>query len=241
MKRLIKVLTVLMLISVCNHEDVNAQTFDFGNGIIFDSDYYASTYPDVAARYGTDFNSLLNHYLTSGIKEGRFPSAQTKTALGGQSNVAGSGQVSTLVPVNKLANKKSLQKNASNAEIQAAYNVAANIVTPLIGQNRTDQLYSIASAIRSMVDNGYVVYSSKIPHYNDPYGYFVTGVGSCAGETRATGLCLNMLGIPYEHVNENQWSHQWCRVAMPDGSHWIVDAYGLYVGPEPAPYVHPYL
>ena len=48
-----------------------------------------------------------------------------------------------------------------------------------------------------------------------------------------------MLGIPYEHVNENQWSHQWCRVPMPDGSYWICDAYGLYCGPEPAPYQHP--
>ena len=47
--------------------------------------------------------------------------------------------------------------------------------------------------------------------------------------------------IPYEHVNENQWSHQWCRVPMPDGSYWICDAYGLYCGPEPAPYQHPYL
>ena len=66
-------------------------------------------------------------------------------------------------------------------------------------------------------------------------------VASCAGCTRTTGLCLNMLGIPYEHVNENQWSHQWCRVPMPDGSYWICDAYGLYCGPEPAPYQHPYL
>ena len=54
-------------------------------------------------------------------------------------------------------------------------------------------------------------------------------------------MCLNMLGIPYEHVNESQWSHQWCRVPMPDGSYWICDSYGLYCGPEPAPYQHPYL
>ena len=92
-----------------------------------------------------------------------------------------------------------------------------------------------------MVESGQVVYSMSAPHYNDPYGYFVAGVSSCAGCARATGLCLNILGIPYEHVNENQYSHQWCRVKMPDGSYWICDAYGLYVGPEPAPYQHPYL
>lgn len=55
---------------------------------------------------------------------------------------------------------------------------------------------------------GEVCYSTDEPHYNDPYGYFVSGVASCAGCARATGLCLDMLGIPYEHMNENQWSHQ---------------------------------
>lgn len=50
---------------------------------------------------------------------------------------------------------------------------------------------------------------------------------------------LNILGIPYEHVNENQYSHQWCRVQIDD-SYWIRDAFGLYCGEEPAPYEHSY-
>ena len=48
-----------------------------------------------------------------------------------------------------------------------------------------------------------------------------------------------MLGISYEHVNENQWSHQWCRVNV-DGTYWICDAFGLYSGPEVRPYKHPH-
>ncbi len=222
---------------------VSAKTYDFGNGIVFDSSYYANNNPDVKAAYGTDFQALLNHYLSTGIREGRMPSAQTKKlikSMSAQSNV-GTVQASSLVPISKLANRKSLQKKMSNAEFQSAYNVAANIVTPLLGMSREDQLFSIAFSVRSLADSGAVQYTTSVPHYNDPYGYFVSGVGSCAGETRAIGLCLNMLGIPYEHVNENQWSHQWCRVPMTDGSYWIVDAYGLYLGPEPAPYQHPYL
>lgn len=113
-------------------------------------------------------------------------------------------------------------------------------MTPLKEMSREDQLIQIAVAIRAMFDNGQVRYSTSENHYNDPYGYFVLGVGSCAGCARATGLCLNMLGISYEHVNENQWSHQWCRINV-DGTYWICDAYGLYVGPESAPYAHPYL
>ncbi len=152
---------------------------------------------------------------------------------------AAQAQVS-LVPVNQLANLASLKKKCTDQEFQAAYDVAAEIVTPLAGLSLEDQLYGIASTLRWLVDSGQVQYSESVAHYNDPYGYLVLGLASCAGCTRTTGLCLNMLGIPYEHVNENQWSHQWCRVNV-NGTYWICDAYGLYVGPEPAPYTHPYL
>lgn len=145
------------------------------------------------------------------------------------------------VPINQLQNRASLKKKCTDAEFQAAYDAAKAVVTPLADLSREEQLYGIAVALRQMVDSGKVVYTTSTNHYNDPYGYFVAGVSSCAGCTRATGLCLNMLGISYEHVNENQWSHQWCRVKMDDGSYWICDAYGLYCGPEPAPYQHPYL
>ena len=124
-------------------------------------------------------------------------------------------------------------------EVPLVYDAALEVVTPLADKSWEEQLYGIAVALRYMADSGQVAYTTSTPHCNDPYGYFVAGVSSCAGCTRATGLCLNMLDIPYEHVNENQWSHQWCRVPMEDGSYWICDAYGLYCGPEPAPYQHP--
>ena len=143
------------------------------------------------------------------------------------------------VPLKQLANLKSLRRRASDEEMTQAYNAALKIVTPLARLTREEQLTGIATALREMFDNG-MSYSMETPHYNDPYGYFIQGVASCAGCTRATGLCLNMLGIPYEHVNENQYSHQWCRVNL-SGTYWICDAFGLYCGPEPAPYTHPYL
>ncbi len=43
---------------------------------VFDAEYYAETYPDVAAALGTDETALLTHYLTLGIYEGRDASAE---------------------------------------------------------------------------------------------------------------------------------------------------------------------
>lgn len=143
------------------------------------------------------------------------------------------------VAMKDLANRKSLQKKASDEELAQAYDVALEIVTPLAGLPVKDQMAGIAAALRILFDSG-MQYSMSEPHYNDPYGYFVLGVASCAGCARATGLCLNILGIPYEHVNEGGYTHQWCRVNV-GGEYWICDAYGLYCGPEPAPYEHPYL
>lgn len=141
------------------------------------------------------------------------------------------------VPMKKLANLKSIQKKCTDAELQAAYDVALEIVKPLAKASEKKQLQGIAQELRRRFDAG-MAYSTETPHYNDPYGYFVLNAASCAGCTRATGLCLNILGIKYGYVNENQWGRQWCRVNV-DGEYWICGAYGLYCGEEPAPYQHP--
>ncbi len=49
------------------------------DGTIFDPDYYAKANPDVVKNFGSDTNSLLNHYLTFGKNENR--PASLKDAL----------------------------------------------------------------------------------------------------------------------------------------------------------------
>lgn len=179
----------------------------------------------------TDFWSLLY------IREKA--SAAGNTGSSPASGTPDSGSASfTPVPMAELANRKSLQKKATDDEFAQAYAAALEIVKPLAGLPLEDQLQGIAAALRARFDSG-MEYSMTSEHYNDPYGYLILGSASCAGCTRATGLCLNILGIPYEHVNEDEYSHQWCRVNV-NGTYWICDAYGLYCGPEPAPYLHPY-
>lgn len=142
-----------------------------------------------------------------------------------------------LIPVDQLANLPSVRERASSAQFAEAYEVAKAIVEPLRGLSREAQLCAIALALRVITEEN-IAYSMESAHYADPYGFFVDHSASCAGCTRATGLCLNMLGIPYEHVNENAYFHQWTRVNL-NGTYWICDAYGLYCGPEQAPYQHP--
>lgn len=44
--------------------------------LTFDADYYYNTYPDLQGALGYDYNSLYQHYLTSGLAEGRSGSAE---------------------------------------------------------------------------------------------------------------------------------------------------------------------
>lgn len=47
------------------------------DGNMFDAQFYATTYPDVAAVLGTDEAVLYNHYVLCGKSEGRLPFAST--------------------------------------------------------------------------------------------------------------------------------------------------------------------
>ncbi len=59
-------------------DTANTQTAD-ADGTIFDAEYYAQTYPDVANAVGTDRDALYNHYVTFGKAEGRMACAPTTT------------------------------------------------------------------------------------------------------------------------------------------------------------------
>nr|MCR5259130.1 hypothetical protein [Desulfovibrio sp.] len=118
------------------------------------------------------------------------------------------------VPMSRLANATGIRKNMTQDQFRQAYDAAVRLVTPFAGMPRERQLQEVMKALRAMFESPGFRYSTSAPHYNDPYGYFVLRVSSCAGCARTTILCLNILGIPCEHVNPNKWRHQWARVKV---------------------------
>lgn len=171
--------------------------------------------------YGVTYSGVKGYVLSSQTTTTK-PAFTTTTANPVQQKVTiDQSKYPGLVPIDKLENYKSIRKKCTDAEFAQAYEEAAKIVMPLVGKPVKEQMEAIADEV-ALIFYG-VEYSMEKPHYNDPYGLFILNCASCAGATRATGLCLNMLGISYEHVNENDYVHQWCRVTLPDGSHWVVD------------------
>ncbi len=65
--------------TLTNTVTVLAAPVSMPDGTIFDAEYYAQAYPDVASEIGTDINALYNHYVTYGKSEGRLPTALAQT------------------------------------------------------------------------------------------------------------------------------------------------------------------
>ncbi|MDR2734482.1 MAG: hypothetical protein LBC99_07560 [Spirochaetota bacterium] len=131
----------------------------------------------------------------------------------------------------KLPNSASLKRGMTENEFMQAYKIAAKLMSPYAGLSLEKKLESVTKGLYQYMRASKVGYSDTAPHYNDVYGFFVNHVSSCAGATRAVGLCLNILGIPYTHVNENEWSHQWCRVKVGRNT-WACDIYMPRYGQE---------
>ena len=64
--------------------------------------------------------------------------------------------------ISQLQNRSSLKKSCTDAEFQAAYDAARQVVEPLADLSREEQLYGIAVALRYMADSGQVTYSTSL-------------------------------------------------------------------------------
>jgi len=70
-KRIFVALVFSTLVFFGANVSANAQVQTMPDGTQFDPQFYAATYPDVAAVYGTNPNSLYKHYVDYGRNEGR--------------------------------------------------------------------------------------------------------------------------------------------------------------------------
>lgn len=159
---------------------------------------------------------VLIHIVESGetsvteqgkIESTEYPNIIPKGFYNGKIGGTDPGYVDGLVPLSELANYEQLHWNLSDEQLSECYEAAKPFVATLVGLPQEEQMKRIAQELRDFFDNR-MEYSDTAPHFLDAYGFFINKKASCQGATCAVGLCLNMLGIDYEHVNHNKWTHQ---------------------------------
>lgn len=72
-KKILKTITAVCMATLISSTTAFAAPQTMPDGATFDPQFYANTYPDVAAAMGTDSSALYQHYKTYGQKEGRLP------------------------------------------------------------------------------------------------------------------------------------------------------------------------
>ena len=81
MKKIILVIAAAILTILGITNSVHAAPVQMADGNVFDAEFYAQAYPDVAAVFGTDPGMLYYHYQVCGAAEGRRPYASATTSF----------------------------------------------------------------------------------------------------------------------------------------------------------------
>ena len=146
------------------------------------------------------------------------PSTSTKPSTGNTGSSGNSGSASTNPNCTRSAlsakGYSSSDKDACKKD-QESRVIAQQIANQVKAKGYSTDLEKVqeaASIVSSYYYRGVHVESGL--DYRTPYGVFIKGEASCAGTTRALALVLEYLGYKTEHVNANQWTHQWLRLTM---------------------------
>lgn len=117
----------------------------------------------------------------------------------------------------KATTKNSVSLTTGQKEAQAKA-IAQKIANTISGDTDIERVAKAAAIVSWICAT--CQYTTEDPDYPTAYGVFVKGVYTCAGSTRALGMVLECMGYSWKHVNENQWSHQWCELKMDGKTGW---------------------
>ncbi len=113
-------------------------------------------------------------------------------------------------------------------KLELARVVAQEIVDSVtVWESDLDRVSQVAAIVAGYSQSCY--YTNEDKDYSTAFGVFVKGVYTCAGSTRALGLCLELMGFDWVHANENLNDHQWCKLIM-DGKEGFADGQVGMVG-----------
>ena len=119
--------------------------------------------------------------------------------------------------------KHNYYKGLSAEKAAQADKIAKNVANAIMNDStkRTDLERVRAAAEFTELCCGSSCYGAdEEKNYRSPYGVFIAGIYTCSGSTRALGRILDYMGIPWEHANENQDTHQWCIVTLDGQQAW---------------------
>ena len=152
---------------------------------------------------------------------------EAATYYGGQTGTGAAGSGTGGAGSSGGGSGQSSNTGLSSAQKQAQARAVAQQIAAGIGTQGTDleRVAKAAQAVSAYCSKA--TYTTEGSDYSQAYGVFIKGEYSCAGATRALGMVLECMGYKWEHVNPNQWTHQWCKVTMDGQAGWADGQIGM--------------
>ncbi len=180
------------------------------------------------------------------IIETQLPSTTTSTNINSNKSNSSSNNSTKNQKTNSSTSNKNSNSNTSNnnsladptstkeGRLSLAKTEAKRVVSKIIksGMTKLEKAEAICNYITTTVDvqTNQSSEAYKTNYGNEAYAALVLKIAACSGRCKAVTLLCDAAGLKSQHINANQWSHQWNKIQIDDGSWVVVDAQIGFVG-----------
>ncbi len=159
------------------------------------------------------------------------PSSSANSNNSGSSNSSGNSNSSTNSNQTSSSTPSASTKEGRLALAKAeAKRVVSKIITS--SMSNLQKATAICNYITTTVDVQYDQSSEayKTNYGNEAYAALIMKIAACSGRCKAVTLLCDAAGLKSQHINQNQWTHQWNKIQMEDGSWIVIDSQIGFVG-----------
>lgn len=129
----------------------------------------------------------------------------------------------------KAASKNTKEGRLALAKIEARKVVKKIIKPSMSKREKAEQICNyITNTVASQMNQSTEAYKKN--YGNEAYAALVMKIAACSGRCKAVTLLCDAAGLQSKHINQNQWTHQWNKIKIDDGSWIVVDAQIGYMG-----------
>lgn len=159
---------------------------------VFDADYYYNAYPDVQQTIGHDADSLLQHFIDSGMKEGRIGKADFNVRAYMKNNL----DLLSLYGIKDLSAYyyHYLQSGKAEGRSATAPSAAANEIASFSTQYNTEEDRAINVELASQRIDGIVVEPGKSFSFSNSIMSRTTENGYVVAPSFASGRVVSSVG-----------------------------------------------
>ena len=239
-----------VLLGVQDREITEGETFDAKSGIsakdeidgdlevIVDGEFDVNKpgeYVLIAKAVDKNQNEVSQNFkLTVKAKPATTPTTTNSNTSNKKGNSSTSNKNNASTNKNTNNNSNADPTSTASGRLSLAKAEASRVVSQIISPGMTklqkaeaicNYITTTVSAQTNQSDEAY-----KTNYGNEAYAALIMKIAACSGRCKAVTLLCQAAGLNSQHINQGQWTHQWNKIQIDDGSWVVVDSQIGFVG-----------